>query len=273
MEYLEYLKALSSGDPLQQISSIPRIVFIIKEQPSVILVNTIAITMSVEFTQASNRVRYFIADFFHQCRIEMCMIRSKQEVFSHLMSVLDINDPIAQSLMLKIVGSLAPLLSDMVEVHHKVLLAIESGHRQVRETAYSILPSLISYCITIARHIFDTNIPAHYMIRICKYLPDDEDTIKRAYSYVIRNVSEDHKMEVLFLLACRSRSLVNHVKNILIKNNQFDRLLKLCKRHGKDNILNEDEKKLVESYEKRPQEINDYSISDILAQPRLEGKM
>ena len=273
MEYLEYLKALSSGDSLQQISSIPRIVCLIKEQPSAILVNTIAITMSVEFTQSSNRVRYFIADFFSQCSTEMCMIRSKQEVLQHLMSVLDINDPIAQCLMLKILGSLAPLLTDMIEVHHKLLLTLEGTHRQVRETAYSILPRLISYCPTIAKHVFDKNIPQHFILNICKVLPDEEETVKRAYSYIVRNFSEDSAIEILFALAYRCRSIVNHVKYILIKHQELGKLLKLCSRYGRDNILTENEKKIVLDLESRPQEIINSSISEILSQPKLEGNL
>ena len=271
MEYLDYLKALSSGDPLQQISSIPRIILSIKEQPTSILVNTIAITMSVEFVQASNRVRYFIADFFNQCSTEMCMVRSKQEVFHHLMSVLDLNDPIAQCLMLKIVESLAPLLTDMVEVHHKVLLAMEGGHRQVREIAYSILPALITYCPSISRHIFDKNIPQHFILKICKVLPDDEETIKRAYSYVVRHLNQELAIEVLFILACRCRSIVNHVKGILIKHHAFPKLLKLCNKYGRDNILNGNEKDLLNVFESRPQEINTVNLFEILNQPRLEG--
>jgi hypothetical protein len=272
MEYLEYLKALSSGDPLQQISSIPRIVFLIKEHPSAILVNTIAITMSIEFTRASNRVRYFISDFFHQCSTEMCMIRSKQEVFNHLISVLDLNDPIAQSLMLKILGALAPLITDMTEVHHKVLLAIEGGHRQVREMAYSILPSLILYSPSIAKHVFDKSIPQHYILEICKVLPDDEETIKRAYSYIVRNFSEENKIDVLYLLALRCRSIVSHVKNILISNNRLHLLSRLCKKYG-NSILTDSEIELIKNYNLKNRNMSNYTVQELLFLPKLEGKL
>lgn len=272
MEYLEYLKALSSGDYLQQISSIPRIVCLIKEQPSPILVNTIAITMSVEFTHASNRVRYFIADFFSQCNAEMCMIRSKQEVLDHLMSVLDLNDPVAQCLMLKILGALAPLLTEMVEVHHKVLLVIEGPHRQVREAAYSILPQLVLYCPTIAKHVFDKAIPQYFILKIFKVLPDDEETIKRAYSYVVNNLAESFAIEVLFILACRCRSIVNHVKYLLIKHQEIGKLFKLCQKYGKDSILTASEKILIKDFKAQPQSMQTSSISELLSQSKLSEK-
>jgi hypothetical protein len=276
MEYLEYLKSLSSGDPLQQISSIPRIVSIIKEQPSTLLVNTIAIAMSTEFAHATNRVRYFIADFFSQCSVEMCMIRNKEEVLMHLMSVLDLNNPIAQCLMLKIVGHLAPLLTDMIEVHHKVLLAIEGVHRQVQDVAFSILPALIRYCPSMSKHVFDKNIPEHYLLDICKVLPDDHETLKRAYSYIVQKFPEETYIEMLVLLALRSRSLASHVKDVLLKKKEYSKLKKLSRKYP--NLLSEMEKGIIKKHEEHQQgqslgnsNCENGIVYELLTQNRLEG--
>lgn len=61
MEYLEYLRNLSSPDIQVSISSIFKISAFIAAQPSPINVNTIALHLAVVFKDASNRLRYFIA--------------------------------------------------------------------------------------------------------------------------------------------------------------------------------------------------------------------
>lgn len=269
MEYLDYLKSLSCGDPAQQIPSISRTVWVIKEQPTFILVNTIAITMAIEFTKATNRVRFFIAEFFRQCCNEMCLIRNKEDFFRHLTSILDMNNPVAQQLMLKILGYLAPLLTDMLEVHHKVLIAIETGQKLIRDTIFSILPSLITYCPSIAKHIFDKNIPAHYVYRICSVLPDQQDIIKKAYVYVIMHFGDNR--DIFLELAFRSRSFCEHAKRLFFKDGDIGRVQKLCGKYGL-GILNNDEKIALKNFVKEKQQVEVLNNFELLNQPRLNGK-
>lgn len=269
MEYLDYLKSLSCGDPAQQILGISRIAWVIKEQPSFILVNTIAITMAIEFTKAPNRVRFSIAEFFRHCSSEMCMIKNKEDFFRHLTSILDMNNPVAQQLMLKILGYLAPLLTDMLEVHHKVLIAIEAGHKLIRETIFSILPSLIKYCPSIAKHIFDKSIPAHYITRICSVLPDQQEIIKKAYVYIISHFEGNR--EILLVLGFRSRSFCEHAKRLFFKFEDFDKIEKLCGKYG-FGILSESEKKTFKRFLKDKRVVENLNNFELLSQTRLEGK-
>lgn len=270
MEYLDYIKSLSCGDPTQQIPSISRIIWLIKEQPTFILVNTIAITMAVEFTQVSNKVRFFIAEFFRQCSSEMCLIRNKEDFFRNLTSVLDMNNPVAQQLMLKILGYLAPLLTDMLEVHHKVLLTLEGSHRIIRETAFSILPALISYCPSISKHVFEKVIPEHYISKICSVIPDNQEIINKAYSYILRHFGDEH--ETLMVLAGRSRSLSSHLLPKLLDNGKYEQVVQLCKKFG-FGLLEDEDRAKVSRFMMRTQEMNVKDNYELLNLAHLEGKI
>lgn len=240
MEYLDLLQSLSSNDPFLQITGITRITAAIKSQPSPIFVNTVAINMAVEFSKSSNYVRHFITQFFQQCSTEMCMIKSKIDIFRHLTSILDVNDPVAQCNMLKILMYLAPLLADFLEIHHKILLALESPHRKVRETASEILPKVISYAPSIARHVFEKPISKFSVKKLISVLPDDEETMKKAYAYIVSTFQKSEMMEYLCYLAIRSPRLIKHVTEILKKYNETGYLKELSKFYRKDMIFGSD---------------------------------
>jgi hypothetical protein len=226
--------------------------------------------MAVEFTQVSNKVRFFIAEFFRQCSSEMCLIRNKEDFFRNLTSVLDMNNPVAQQLMLKILGYLAPLLTDMLEVHHKVLLTLEGSHRIIRETAFSILPSLMMYCPLISKHVFDKVIPEHFIIKICSVVPDQHEIIKKAYTYIVRHFNSNN--EALFVLASRSRSFCTHVLQVFFEAAEFSKVEKLCQKFGY-GILNDEEKRKIQIFLRKNSEKNVRNNFDLLQMDHLEGNM
>lgn len=64
MEYLDLLQGLSSGDSLTRVSTVARIIHVMKTEKSTNLVNTIALRMAVQFSGCSNRDRYLISTLF-----------------------------------------------------------------------------------------------------------------------------------------------------------------------------------------------------------------
>ena len=245
MEHIDYLKGLSSGDPQTQLASIPRIIHYVKQNPSPILVNTLAINMAVEFTRASNRLRYFIFEFFKQCRTEMCMIKSKKEVFMHLTSVLDRNDPVAQCLLLKILESLSALLTDLLEVHHKILLALKSPHKKVSDTAAGILPKVLSFAPGMAKHVFQEGLSKEHFWKLIKVIPESQEAIKSVYAFLCKNLEEEEVPEALTLLALKNQSVVSYVKEVLVSKGKTELLQKLCEKYG-SSFLSQEELSLVE---------------------------
>lgn len=231
MEYLDILKGLSSQDPLARISTIARIIHVIKSEKSSVLVNTMAISMSVQFSCSTNRERYFICLMFSECAEEMCMIKNKIDVLRNLASVLDFNDPIAICLAIRILGFLAPLLPEFLEIHHKLLLTLQSPHRKVRNTTSLLLPRLMPFAPTIAKYVFDAPLSQIALIPILRALPSDQLTINKAYSYVQNFLPEEKKVEALTVLTLKCKSLLPTVKHYFLMEENVEYLRIILKKY------------------------------------------
>lgn len=213
MAYLDQLKGLSSPDLAVQVSAMSSIAAIVKEDPSPLLLNTVAINVATKFVSAPNRLRLFIAkvrvtQFFLECAVEMQMLKSKREVLELLTSVLDTNDVLAQMMMLRILGALAPVLSTLLDIQHKVLLAVDSKYQRVREMALAVLPAMLPSTPNLARHVFHKDLPDTTLLALCRSCPDDEEAVTRAFSLCCRKLSGERLVQALASLALRSSHVI-----------------------------------------------------------------
>lgn len=131
------------------------------------------------------------------------------------MSVFNTNDPIAQVLALRILEALAPLLTDSQDVQHKVLLALESKHKKVIDTAVAVLPKLLVSSASLARHLFSKDFQPHVLGMLVNARYDDIDTINHACAAVYRVFQGAERLYVLTTMALKSQLMRPYVITVL----------------------------------------------------------
>ena len=213
MDCLDQLKGLNSPDLTVQIGTISAVGATLRESPSPLLLNTVAIHIATRFKAASNRLRFFIAkvvctQFFLDCATEMQTLKSKREVLELLTSVLDTSDAVAQMLLLRILGALAPVLSGLLDIQHKVLLAVDSKFRRVREMALMVLPALLPSAPSLARHVFRKELEPQALVRLCYACPDDEEAVTRAFQMCQKLLVGEWLAQGTVALALRSSTVL-----------------------------------------------------------------
>mmetsp|Transcript_26455 Transcript_26455/g.47469 ORF Transcript_26455/g.47469 Transcript_26455/m.47469 type:complete len:554 (+) Transcript_26455:1506-3167(+) len=214
MEYLELIKS-SSGDLNVQLAGIARISSVLKQQPTPVLANSVALHMAVLFQQSPNTLKYFIAKFFCERSREIHLVRSRRELFLPIVSVFNTNDPIAQVLSLRILEALAPLLTDSQDVQHKVLLALESKHMRVVDTAVAVLPKLLVSSSTLARHLFSKDLQPPTLAKLVNSRYDDVETINSACVAVYRVFHGAERLSVLTQMAIKSPLMRSYAESVL----------------------------------------------------------
>jgi hypothetical protein len=219
MDYLELIKS-SSGDLNVQLAGIAKISSVLKQQPTAVLANSVGLHMAVLFPQSPNTLKYFIAkvlspQFFCDRSREIHLVRSRRELFLPIVSVFNTNDPIAQVLALRILEALAPLLTDLQDVQHKVLLALESKHMKVIDTAVTVLPRLLLASASLARHLFSKDFQPSTLAKLVENRFDEVDTINHACAAVCRVFQGAERLQVLTSMAQKSPLMRSYVATVL----------------------------------------------------------
>ena len=146
----------------------------------------------------------------------MQTLKSKREVLELLTSVLDTSDAVAQMLLLRILGALAPVLSGLLDIQHKVLLAVDSKFRCVRDMALKVLPALLPSAPSLARHVFRKELDPEVLVRLCTTCPDDEEAVTRAFTMCQKQLTGELLAQGAVALAVRSSTvLVRAVRSSL----------------------------------------------------------
>lgn len=254
MDYLDQLKGLNSPDLTVQIGTIAAVAAELRANPSSLMMNTVAIHVATRFRTAPNRLRYFLTQvrgrqFFLDCALEMQTLKSKREVFEQLTAVLDTSDAVAQMLLLRILGALAPVLSGLLDIQHKVLLAVDSRYKRVRDMALMVLPALLPSASSLARHIFRKDLDPETLIRLCQSCPDDQEAVTRAYALCQKELTGEMLVQGVVALALRSSSMLSRAvrdrqREVLMMWREEKALgywLRLCRKYGCQTVISEEE--------------------------------
>jgi hypothetical protein len=174
----------------------------------------------------------------------MSMLKSRREFFLNITSVTHSNDPVGQSYMLKIMGSLSSLLSDLLEFQHMVLLSLDSPHSRVRQTAINTIPILLPYAPKLAMHIFNKDMPPSLFLKFLKGVSNSEDVVKAAYTQAVKNFKGEDLWRVLVKMTAKAPLMTRHVKEILSEaiGTEAEQLcIQLVRMHGSEGLFEKQE--------------------------------
>lgn len=111
------------------VSAIVRFPALFERYPFPILINSAFLKLADVFRTGTNFLRLWILRVCQQCERHLEKIVSIDEFIRRIFSVIHSNDPIARSLTLRTIGSLAILIPERKQIHHSIRVALDSHDR------------------------------------------------------------------------------------------------------------------------------------------------
>ena len=122
----ELEKGLRSSKVGEQAEAIVRFPHLFSQFPFPILINSGMMKLADLFKQGSNFLKMCVLRVFQQSSLHLDKVRSVDEFVRRIMTVINSNDPVARALTLRVLGAIAPIISERKTVHHKVRCSLDS---------------------------------------------------------------------------------------------------------------------------------------------------
>ena len=100
-------------------------------------------------------MRSCILQVVERCEIHLDKIISLDEICRRILIVSHSNDPLARSLTLRILGCMAPVLSDRKQIHHLISNSLDSDDSNELQSAIAALRRFAKFSNDFSRGIFD----------------------------------------------------------------------------------------------------------------------
>ncbi|KAJ3451349.1 hypothetical protein M0812_05019 [Anaeramoeba flamelloides] len=136
---LKLEKGLRSSNTKERSDSILALLNL-KNQPEIITrpnsLKTLFFKLANLFYNETNLIRYHVLQVFLSLREQFSGLPSfSEDLLKPIIGVLEMNDPIARTLSLKVFGSICALLKDRVQVHHLIMSSLQSRFSDERKAS------------------------------------------------------------------------------------------------------------------------------------------
>ncbi|KAJ3431042.1 hypothetical protein M0812_02718 [Anaeramoeba flamelloides] len=136
---LKLEKGLRSSNTKERSESI-LVLLNLKNQPEIITrpnsLKTLFFKLANLFYNETNLIRYHVLQVFLSLREQFSGLPSfSEDLLKPIIGVLEMNDPIARTLSLKVFGSICALLKDRVQVHHLIMSSLQSRFSDERKAS------------------------------------------------------------------------------------------------------------------------------------------
>src|SRR5687767_4330412 len=115
---MEFDKGLRSKRPGEQCEAIVRFPVLIERYPFPILINTASLKVAEVFRDGSNFSRLLVLKVLKDCEKHLDKILNVDEFVRRLFFITHSNDPIARSITLRALGSIAGIVAERKNIHH-----------------------------------------------------------------------------------------------------------------------------------------------------------
>jgi hypothetical protein len=115
------LKSSMFNNNIEALSSIAQLFVAF---PSKQIITAALLKLAEYYSTTTNRIRVFLANIFHEIASNLHKLENQTDVINHLKVVLDSNDSIGRALTLRVFGSLHPIITNHLEIHHRVFEAL-----------------------------------------------------------------------------------------------------------------------------------------------------
>ncbi|KAK2721508.1 integrator complex subunit 7-like [Artemia franciscana] len=148
-------KGLRSMKPGEQCEAIVKFPALFEKYPFPILVNASFLKLAEVFRNGTNFLRLWILRVCQQSENHIKKVQNVDEFVKRTFSVIHSNDPVARSLTLRLLASLAPVVPEHVGVHHSVRTALDSFDAIELQAAITAAEAFASKSEVFAIQLFD----------------------------------------------------------------------------------------------------------------------
>ncbi|XP_046849594.1 integrator complex subunit 7-like [Xenia sp. Carnegie-2017] len=135
---LELDKGLRASKVGEQCEAIVKFPSLFERFPFPILINSAFLKLSDVFRCGSNFQRLCVLKVTQQSEKHLDKIMSTEEFLRRIFSVMHSNDPVARAITLRVLGSIALIISEQKNVHHSIQTSLDShDHVEVDAAIYA----------------------------------------------------------------------------------------------------------------------------------------
>ncbi|EYC23324.1 hypothetical protein Y032_0015g2590 [Ancylostoma ceylanicum] len=105
----------------EQLATVVSTASLVRAHPFPMYVNTIVVRLADAFKDGTNSLRMTIARALSECGSHLSLVFSGSEIFKRVLSVSHSNDPVARTMTLQVLASLAPISPENKQAHHLIV--------------------------------------------------------------------------------------------------------------------------------------------------------
>jgi len=131
----ELEKGLRSPKFGEQCRAVVKFQGLIEKNPFPVIINSALLKLAEVFRQGPNFLKLCVLRVFEGSQRHLDKMTSVDELVRRIITVMNSNDPVARALTLRTFGSLASILCDKKQIHHKVRTGLDSNDTVELEAA------------------------------------------------------------------------------------------------------------------------------------------
>ncbi|KAF9433780.1 Integrator complex subunit 7 [Entomortierella beljakovae] len=232
-----------SPDQLYAIASFPHL---FDEFPYPVIINAGILKLADYFRQSNNIQRHAILQVFKKSQPHLKKVINVEETIKRISPMLQSNDPLARAITLRVLGGMATIVSDRIDVYHNVIHSLDSSEAmEVSAAVYAadmICAQSQRFCAIISgklaymvRDTVKTPLPLRRrLIRIFGHMFEDITLARLARKTCmdILELNQDGEYTVAIL-----RTLTKLASHSLVDvNQQIDLLLQRAKKSSNQDL-------------------------------------
>ncbi|KAG0260726.1 H(+)-transporting V1 sector ATPase subunit A [Mortierella polycephala] len=112
--------------PADQMHSIASFPHLFDEFPSPVVINTAILKLADYYRTGNNSQRHAILQVIKKSEPHLKLIMNVKEVIQRIIPIMNSIDPLARAITLRMLGCMATIVNDRVDVYHKVMYSMDS---------------------------------------------------------------------------------------------------------------------------------------------------
>ncbi|KAF9347984.1 Integrator complex subunit 7 [Mortierella sp. AD094] len=225
-----------SPDQLYAIASFPHL---FDEFPYPVIINAGILKLADYFRQSNNIQRHAILQVFKKSQPHLKKVINVEETIKRISPMLQSNDPLARAITLRVLGGMATIVSDRIDVYHNVIHSLDSSEAmEVSAAVYAadmICAQSQRFCAIISgklafmvRDTLKTPLPLRRrLIRIFGHMFEDITLARLARKTCMDILELNQDIEYTVAILRTLTKLASH--SLVDVNQQVDLLLQRAK--------------------------------------------
>ncbi|KAG0000625.1 Integrator complex subunit 7 [Entomortierella chlamydospora] len=225
-----------SPDQLYAIASFPHL---FDEFPYPVIINAGILKLADYFRQSNNIQRHAILQVFKKSQPHLKKVINVEETYKRISPMLQSNDPLARAITLRVLGGMATIVSDRIDVYHNVIHSLDSSEAmEVSAAVYAadmICAQSQRFCAIISgklafmvRDTLKTPLPLRRrLIRIFGHMFEDITLARLARKTCMDILELNQDVEYTVAILRTLTKLASH--SLVDVNQQVDLLLQRAK--------------------------------------------